>query len=290
MKISSLVLAVVLIIPCIAFAGESVDVNIDNRVTQISSGYPRLTAHISGGSNCYYDMGLADWNQFAKPGASVSIYSERKGSGSCFLSNGIREFTLYMQESDGAAWVPIGPQYRLDVGTPPRGLHAFDSIYPDGGIWESAKSEAWLAQPGACGLSVEVRVDILDPSRTWFTVSGTASPNCAGYIYYASNTAATRVRAAAASLESSRINLKIGQSKTIKLGDLDPGSVWELDSCLGASGEPSGAVPHFTRKKSLLTTFTFKATHTGSESCQLTAWHNPERTKVVTIQLVFNVE
>jgi hypothetical protein len=235
-----------LTMPLAAHAGMSVDVNIKNKIVQDGSDYPRLTAHITGGSNCWYDYGLADWSQYAPPGGSVSIYTERKNSGwSCFGAIGTRNFTLFMQQAPGAEIVPITPQYRLYVNGNSR-LDGFTTTYSDRSYWENRQSSDWATQQAGCGLAIQARTDLPDPACTWFEVSGTPIENCAGYVYPVTNSA---LRNPAEPVEKVIVNMKLGAKKAIALGGLDDDSVWELGECIGDSVLADNVVPHNTKKK-----------------------------------------
>ncbi len=144
-----LFLIALLAAPMAAQAGLGVDVNIKNTVVQNGDGYPRLTAHITGGSNCWYDNGLTDWNQYAPSGGSVSQYTERKNSGGCFFDVGTRHFTLFMQPAPNVGWVTITPQYRLYVNGN-TALDGFNTTYANGAFWQSMGSSGWVIQPAHC--------------------------------------------------------------------------------------------------------------------------------------------
>ncbi len=282
-----LFLIALLAAPMAAQAGSSVDVNIKNTVVQNGDGYPRLTAHITGGSNCWYDNGLADWNQYAPSGGSVSQYTETKNSGWCFFEVGIRHFTLFMQPAPNVAWVTITPQYRLFVND----NLDLNNTYANGDYWDNMnRGNNWVTNQARCGLSIQSRIDSQDPARVWFEVSGKATPDCAGYVYPVTNSASTSALRQAEPDITKTVTMKLGASKTIALNGLDPGSVWELGECTGDAVLASDAIPHNTLRKTLPATVTVRATGRGSEACDVVGWHYPEYSKVVVRRYLFNVK
>ena len=102
---AALIMGLCLAVPFASQAGMGIYITIKNELNT-GADRPNVTIHINNGSSCWYDYGLADWAQYAKPGESVKIYTERTESGACFGQPGIRGLGLFAGGTI-VPWVPI---------------------------------------------------------------------------------------------------------------------------------------------------------------------------------------
>lgn len=264
--------------PLTSQAGYGVYVDVNNQVTPSAEDgtYPKVTAHNSGGSNCWFDEGLSDWNQFSNPGSSVSIYTERKNSGSCFFDIGSRWFALFAKASSSSPWVQVSQNIQISVNGNTSAIISPDAI-------------------GLCGLKITTtRKPSGNQGHVGYDVEGSLKPNCSGP---APAVAAVAPQAMTAQSVNSivpdqtfNISMKLGSSKTIVLSGLDPESVWELNQCTGNAVSAGGVIPKHTQRKVLPSTLTVTAIQPGQEICDITGWHYPERSKVIDTRYIFTVK
>lgn len=100
----------------VSYAGAGFNFVINNNTSSSDGNYPQFTVHTTGGSDCWYDNDIADWNKFAKPGQSVSLYTERKNSLGCFVlftDPANREVAYFVKENKDSGWKQIGDSFVL---------------------------------------------------------------------------------------------------------------------------------------------------------------------------------
>jgi len=249
---------------------------------------PHIYAHIKGGSSCWEDFGLADWDLFAYPEGQTKIYTATKHFWEsevwCMTRPGARWYAIFAKEDSHAPWVQVSEDMLISDSGPPS--------------WKLSFS---LIPGGACGLTLtadQLRDDPTfgtDPNRINFNVSGAFDRNkCQGLA--ASIAQVPFESMALKSMDTTipdatlHISMKVGDSEVIHLGGLDTASVWELEQCQGSAISSQGVKARHTNKKALPSVVQIKAIQTGMEICDITGWHYPERSKVTTFRYVFNVK
>lgn len=268
----TLLLAGLILAPAASQAGYGVYVNVDNKVTPsiTDPSYPLVTAHVSGGADCWYDNGLADWNQFSAPGQKVSIYTERKNSGTCFFGIGVRWFALFSKANKTSPWVQVSQDIQINVNGNTSAVISPDAI-------------------GACGLTIATSRPTFntDPGQVTYSVSGKLNENCG-----TQKSLSAEPLAGVSAIVDQTINiaLKVGETKDISLTELDESSGWELGECIGNAVTTNGVVSRHTQKRVLPSMVPVTGAQSGQETCDVTAWHYPERSRVVTIRYVFTVK
>ena len=295
-KVCAFIVGLSLLIPITAWAGLGAYVEVNAReVTPNEGVYPIFTAHATGGSNCWYDYGLIDWNQFSEVGSAVSIYTERKNSSDCYFSSATRWFALFAKYHKDAPWVRISPNIRLYV----KGNSKITSLDVETRRSNISLPEGWfyLANSGQfCGLTVQGRwksySDISDTGIVNFFLYGALKEGCEVPSYWI--TSFTSATTEEGNLETNpdeveTINLKVGGKRTFVLKGLDPESVWELGHCEGDAVTSDGVINKHTSRKVLPSRITLRAARSGTETCDVIGWHYPERSKVIAKRVIFNV-
>jgi hypothetical protein len=294
----------------LADAGAGVNLLIQNHMTpnQADNDYPQVTLHNYAGSDCWYDYGLSDWNQYAKPNNSVSIYTERSNrAGTCNLqSEAVRGLGFYVKEGKDQPWVLIKPAGVLsnkdnirqnfkvtglvtsyDTGICP------NQSYPSPRLEACSPPEGWTK---VCGMVIpytEKKYDPPGPRNTpnrilQFWVFGEPDlENC-------KEAEPTRSQIQSNSSTETheneiKITIPLGQSRQITLSKLDSESEWELDQCHGDSASLVNVDAHHTKRKTLPETLDFSASKRGVTTCDVTAWHYPERNRVITNRYILTV-
>ena len=283
----------ILLYPMASQAGAGFEFRIENRMrpTPEDPDYPQITVHRVGGSSCWYDYGLDDWNQYAKPGGNVRIYTERKNSGTCYwllTDPAVRGVAYFIKMSKSSNWRQVGDEITFENrGNSQAGYWGNKiSIYSNG-IYINAK------YPVAEDVSL---LPLLGSDLTWadITVVGipqypVASKSLLDEAPYA--IAATEFDTAEENDPVQAIDdvMQTGEKKVFKLAGLDPESEWELDQCTGDAVLSSAVIPQHTRKKDLPDALEIRAIKPGQSVCELTAWHYPERSKIISRRYTFNV-
>ena len=86
------------------------------------------------------------------------------------------------------------------------------------------------------------------------------------------------------------IRLKVGQTKNIKLPELDRDSVWELEggTCSGDKVIESDLAANHTLRRVLPQTIKVSATGVGQRICDITSYQYPKRTLVSRRRIIFS--
>lgn len=275
----------------ISHAGAGYSFLLTNNMSQgwFSSGnksYPRVTVHVAGGYNCWYLNSLADWNQYAVPGDSEkSLYTEAKDSTSCWFETSSVELALYVQADVDSPWVQVGDKAKL-----------WNEWNVENGFYINPGLPYTLPLTSLCGLSIQNSF-LPATNLNQIKVSGTPKVEGCTDAHTASTTSVKSQLAATASIPSPPVgsktfNLRVGQTKKIRLPELDPSSVWELDggTCQGDPAIKSDLTANYTTRRVLPQTVNVSAIANGQRVCSLTAYHYPERSVVTQGQVIFNVK
>lgn len=278
-----------------AFAGSGYYFYLTNKMepSKDHPGYPQMTVHYSGGMNCWYLNYLADWNWIASPGAvDVGLYTERDNSGSCntlFTVSANTNFAIFIKETPDSPWVRLGkPSTLWNMANVDNASYINPPLpyYPVGGLL------------GLCGLKVDTFGYVVDSSlpgtnKAYVQVSGTPKLDGCDDAYAASVTAvkATGETNSETFINERTINMKVGEKRKISLSGLDSESVWELDGgqCEGDDNTDSDLKSNYTKYRVLPQTINVTATAKGQRTCNLTAYHYPERTFVARRRYTFIV-
>lgn len=256
-------------------------------------GYPQVTVHYAGGMNCWYLNYLASWDTIASPGAvDVGLYTERDNSGTCntlFTVSANTNLGIFIKEKPDSSWVRIGkPSTLWNMANVDNASYINPPLpyYPVGG------------KLGLCGLKVNTFGYVVDSSlpgtnKAYVQVSGTPELDGCDDAYPSNVTGLKEtVETNTESFVNERtINMKVGQKKKIYLSGLDADSVWELDGgrCLGDDNTNSDLNRDYTKYRVLPQTINVTATSKGQRTCDLTAYHYPERTFVSHRRYIFVV-
>ena len=294
--------------PLVSHAGAGFQFRITNNMfpSLSDANYPQFTVHISGGSDCWYDNGLADWNQFAKPGGGkVTIYTERKNSGFCpdvVQALAVRGIAYFVKRSKNSPWEQVGNQFVLynnynnlgefytkgkepkTVCYPPyyttcQSVNGFfidsDYNYTKGGDGEKFKDAnvAW------------VNIDVID----WDSLMSEKG-SAVGEHEYEPELISSISASEREEFNAKTYTVKVNDRKRIVLGGLDAESEWELDQCVGESVVSSDVLAIHTPKKDLPDIMEIKALKPGQAVCEITAWHYPERSKVTSRRYTFIIQ
>jgi len=251
--------------------------------------YPRVTVHVAGGYNCWYLNSIADWNQYAVPGDSeVPLYTEAKDSTSCFFETSSTEIALYVQANAGSPWVQIGERAKL-----------WNEFNAENGFYINPGLPYTLPLTSLCGLSIQ---NTFLPGTNLNQVKVSGTPKLEGCSdAHTTSTASVQSQATvnAAGVNPLRppvgektFNLKVGQTRKVRLPELDPSSVWELDggTCQGDKAIKSDLKANYTKRRVLPQTVNVTGTAVGQRVCALTAYHYPERSVVTQGKIIFKIK
>lgn len=292
MKIFRIVtFAIISVLPTLSEAGNGLYFQINNKLTSTGQGYPLITVHNLGGSSCWNDYGLADWNQYVKTSQSTAtlIYTE---TDDCWLETEVRYFAFFAKSTSTAPWVRVSPMLflkgagsiiHLGVANP---YDSFDSgLYSIDGYCDVRFSGYYNNISGEGGqhrlnVNVEGSRNLIDNCNT--------PVHALSVDDHSNGQTASLLNQHAISVRS--YGLKVGQSKVIKLTGLDSESVWELDQCVGDAVTTNGVIPKHTARKVLPSEVKVTATKVGQEICEITGWHYPERSEVIKARIIFDVK
>lgn len=286
-----IVLFCALAVAQVSHAGAGYYFRLTNNMTQGWFGsadktYPRVTVHVAGGSNCWYLNSIADWNQYAVPGDfEVPLYTEAKDSTSCFFETSSVEIALYVQANAESAWVQVGDRAKL-----------WNEWNVENGFYINPMLPYTLPLTSLCGLSIQ-NTFVPGTNLNQVKVSGTPKLEGCTDAHSVAATGVVSKATATASTQSPPVglktfNLRIGQTKKIRLPELDPSSVWELDggTCQGDHAVKSDLKANYTLRRVLPQTVNVTGIAAGRRVCALTAYHYPERSVVTQGTIIFNVK
>lgn len=166
---------VMFFLPITSQAGLGINIYMNNDIEAPEGGYPYITAHIIGDSECWYDNALADWNQFAVVKKTKALYTERKNSGACHFKAARRSFALFIKQNATAPWKQLSPNMQLQVD----GNSEISALLIDG---EPVPENFHLNRDRYCGL--DVTGTWRAHARQWkikkvrFFLSGTLKQDC----------------------------------------------------------------------------------------------------------------
>ena len=279
-----------------SYAGAGYRFLLTNKMKPLAGdpGYPQLTVHVAGGYNCWYLNGIADWNQYARPGdIEINLYTERKNSLDCFYGitpSASTDVGVFVKASPDAPWVRLGTRSVLwNVGNLDNGFY-IDPPLPLSGLF------------GMCGLTVNSLATVINSTVpgtniAQITVSGTPKLDGCHDAYATTGAQPEAVRSSAVDGDADArnvrtIRLKVGKTRKISLAGLDPESVWELDggTCKGDPVLTSDLKANHTRHRVLPQTVNVTAIGVGRRVCDLTAYHYPERSFVSSRRFIFIVK
>lgn len=252
--------------------------------------YPAFTVHTYGGSNCWYDEGLSDWNQISWNGdQDILMYTEEENSDSCFFAGGFREFAVYARYSFTSPWVRVSVPYKIWN----KYVEDADAV-PNKFTVGAGKRD----HPGYCGLRFIMWQPTWQKGDTQYHLyvetAGAMVENCETPANAKSLSTVTDknslLLSESKSVAERVINLHMGQTRIMKLKGLDSQSVWELDQCEGDAVTTNGVIPKHTARKVLPSEVKVTAIKAGQEICDITSWHYPERSEVIKGRIIFNVK
>ena len=251
--------------------------------------YPRVTIHAAGGSNCWYLNSIADWNQYAVPGDSEKpLYTEAKDSTGCFFETSSVDIAMYVQADADSAWVQIGDTAKL-----------WNELNKENGFYINPGLPYTLPLTSLCGLSIQ---NTFLPATNLNQVKVSGTPKLEGCTDAHTTSKASLqshatvngvgVAPLAPPVGIKSFNLKVGQTRKVRLPELDPSSVWELDggTCQGNKAIKSDLKRNYTKRRVLPETVNVIGTAVGQRVCSLTAYHYPERSVVTQGKIIFNVK
>lgn len=249
--------------------------------------YPRVTIHVAGGYNCWYPNSIGDWNQYAIPGDSEkALYTEAEDFtlNGCFFQTSSVEIALYVQPNADSQWIQVGDRAKL-----------WNEGNVENGFYINPGLPYTLPLTSLCGLSIQ---NTFIPATNLNQVKVSGTPKLDGcQDAHISSSAAVEASGATSSAATPPVGmktyqLKVGQTKKIKLPALDPSSVWELDggTCQGDHAIKSDLKANYTKRRVLPQTVNLTGTATGQRICSLTAYHYPERSVVTQGKIIFNVK
>ena len=288
-----IVLFLALAVSQVSQAGAGYYFSLTNDMNQVWFGsgeqsYPRVTIHVAGGSNCWYLNAIADWNQYAVPGDSEKpLYTEAKDSTTCFFQSSSVEIAMYVQADADLAWVQIGDKAKL-----------WNEWNKENGFYINPGLPYTLPLTNLCGLSIQ---NSFIPLTNLNQVKVSGTPKLEGCTdAHTTSNASLQSRATvngagvaplAPPVGNKSFNLKVGQTRKVRLPELDPSSVWELDggTCQGDKAIKSDLKQNYTKRRVLPETVNVTGTAVGQRVCSLTAYHYPERSVVTQGKIIFNV-
>jgi hypothetical protein len=289
-----IVLFLTLVVSQVSQAGAGYYFYLTNNMSQGWFGnsdktYPRVTVHVAGGSTCWYLNSIADWNQYAVPGDSEKpLYTEAKDTVTgCFFETSSVEIAMYVQADANSSWVQIGDKAKL-----------WNELNAENGFYINPGLPYTLPLTSLCGLSIQ---NTFLPGTNLNQVKVSGTPKLDGCPDTHTTTASVQsqatVNAAGVNPLSPPVgektfNLKVGQTKRIRLPELDPSSVWELDggTCQGDHAIKSDLKANYSKRRVLPQTVNVTGTAAGQRICSITAYHYPERTVVTQGKIIFNVK
>ena len=276
----------------ISLAGAGYYFYLTNNMTQswFGSGdktYPRFTIHMAGGYNCWYPNSIGDWNQYAIPGDSEKpLYTEAKDTVTgCFFETSSVEIAMYVQFDADLPWVQLGEKAKL-----------WNELNAENGFYINPGLPYTLPLTSLCGLSIQ---NSFLPGTNLNQVKVSGTPKLEGCADAHTASAASVESQATATLEHlsppvgvKTFNLRVGQTRKVRLPELDPSSVWELDggTCEGDKAIKSDLKANYTKRRVLPQTVNVTGTAVGQRVCSLTAYHYPERSVVTQGTIIFNVK
>lgn len=276
-----------------AGAGYWFKVTNDMTPSKADGTYPRITLHEYGGWTCWYPNDIGNWNAYAQPGnRERPLYTEATDSLGCFFKTSSINFAVFIQPHANAPWVRVGHAAQLW-----NDLNANNGFYINPPL-------PWNDLPflDMCGLKFLTGGAGYAPGTNVNYVKVSGKPQLEGCEEAFPNTGFTDTQASLrASLASGvkapdvsrkasdesfsgqnvkKFRIKVGQTRTITLPALDPDSTWELDGgrCQGDHAFKSDLRKTWTGKRTLPHSIRVKATGAGQRICDITAYHNPERT------------
>jgi len=251
--------------------------------------YPRVTIHAAGGSTCWYLNSIADWNQYAVPGDSEKpLYTEAKNSTGCFFETSFVDIAMYVQADADSAWVQIGDTAKL-----------WNELNKENGFYINPPLPLTLPLFSLCGLSIQ---NTFLPATNLNQVKVSGTPKLEGCTDAHTTSKASLqshatvngvgVAPLAPPVGIKSFNLKVGQTRKVRLPELDPSSVWELDggTCQGDKAIKSDLKRNYTKRRVLPETVNVIGTAVGQRVCSLTAYHYPERSVVTQGKIIFNIK
>jgi hypothetical protein len=251
--------------------------------------YPRVTIHAAGGSTCWYLNSIADWDQYAVPGDSEKpLYTEAKDSTGCFFETSSVEIAMYVQADADSAWVQIGDKAML-----------WNELNKENGFYINPGLPYTLPLTSLCGLSIQ---NTFLPATNLNQVKVSGTPKLEGCTDAHTTSKASLqshatvngvgVAPLAPPVGIKSFNLKVGQTRKVRLPELDPSSVWELDggTCQGDKAIKSDLKRNYTKRRVLPETVNVIGTAVGQRVCSLTAYHYPERSVVTQEKIIFNIK
>ena len=251
--------------------------------------YPRVTIHAAGGSTCWYLNSIADWNQYAVPGDSEKpLYTEAKDSTGCFFETSSVEIAMYVQADADSAWVQIGDKAKL-----------WNELNKENAFYINPGLPYTLPLTSLCGLSIQ---NTFLPATNLNQVKVSGTPKLEGCTDAHTTSKASLqshatvngvgVAPLAPPVGIKSFNLKVGQTRKVRLPELDPSSVWELDggTCQGDKAIKSDLKRNYTKRRVLPETVNVIGTAVGQRVCSLTAYHYPERSVVTQEKIIFNIK
>lgn len=116
--IKIITMMILFVVTSTSYAGAGFYFNVSNNMqpSNEDANYPQFTIHTSGGSDCWYNNDMDDWNKVIKPGESTTLYTERKNSLGCFVmftdpaSIGLGYFIKTDKNSE---WKQLGNSFTL---------------------------------------------------------------------------------------------------------------------------------------------------------------------------------
>ena len=251
--------------------------------------YPRVTIHAAGGSTCWYLNSIADWNQYAVPGDSEKpLYTEAKDSTGCFFETSSVEIAMYVQADADSAWVQIGDKAKL-----------WNELNKENAFYINPGLPYTLPLTSLCGLSIQ---NTFLPATNLNQVKVSGTPKLEGCTDAHTTSKASLqshatvngvgVAPLAPPVGIKSFNLKVGQTRKVRLPELDPSAVWELDggTCQGDKAIKSDLKRNYTKRRVLPETVNVIGTAVGQRVCSLTAYHYPERSVVTQEKIIFNIK